>query len=260
MYKSHTDAYDLLVDFSDSIPADTEDVRSRGAVPPPTPKLFETAPNSSGGKPTAVPITYAFVDLALYRSLVLLDQSPHSVHAETVGFSATSRTGGMWLVVFEMFERLWHLCVGLCEFTIGRGNVGAIALEDDEHAVLLRVEPADDDDTTTVPDTEADGESDSDAVGGARADVDIDLTEAIRRGRLILDQLHHNAHHLYARLLTTAAGSWELSDDSLRTLTGSSRLSWGGRTASDSRFWLALARTWNVEPTTETETAASASG
>jgi hypothetical protein len=206
-------------------------------------------------------VTYAFNDLALYRSLVLLDQSPHSVRAETVGFSATSRTGGMWLLMFEVLERLWSLCVGVCEFAVGRGSVGAsgsgqIALEDgEEDAHLLRADisdlPDDDDDNYDDDNDEhGDGLSTRDPVGNNVPD------ESARRGRLILDQLHHNAHHLYARLITTAAGGWELTDDNLRALMGASRLSWRGRNAADAKFWLALARTWNVEPTvaaTETQ-------
>lgn len=229
-----------MIDFSTSIPTEEgSDVRTLTA-PTPVPQLIVSRP-ANGGRPTTATVTYAFGDLALYRSLVLLDQSPHSVHAETVGFSATSRTGGMWLLMFEMLERIWHLCVGVCEFALGRGRVGGpINLEDgDEDAHLLNANLTDianeddDDDDEPLPD------------GTAVSIPD----ESARRGRLILDQLHHNAHHLYARLIGTAAGTWELSDSNLRTLSGSSRLTWGGRESADSKFWLALARTWNVEPT-----------
>lgn len=242
VYKSHTDAYDMFIDFSASMPSEDYDIRApRKGVPAP---LILGCTPSAKGKPTTSTVTYAFGDMALYRSLLLLDSSPPGVHAETVGFSYTSRSGGVWLIIFEMLERMWSLCVGVCEFALGRGRVGDIALgEDDDDARRLL--------TTDVAELAGtNGEYDDEEQS---SDDDSSLPDGMaRRGRLILDQLHHNAYHLYARLLAVAAGQWELSDADLRELTGTSRLSpWGGRKSAESQFWLALARTWNIEPVAE---------
>lgn len=264
MFKSHTDGYDMFIDLSESLPnlGEDDDIRSPRAKPLPAPTILVCHPRS-GQKPTASSTTYAFGDLALYRSLVLLDQSPRGVRAETVGFSATNRSGGLWLVVFEMLERIWHLCVGVCEFALGRGNVGSgpIALPDGEEDAqrLLTADISDLLDDATQPDSDDDGDDDEDGLDEPSASSSTARSSSVpddtaRRGRLILDQLHHNAYHLYARLVGVAAGGWELSDANLRSLTGASRLSpWGGRGSGDAQFWLRLARTWNVEPEPEPE-------
>lgn len=248
VYKSHTDGYDMFIDLSNSLPTlgEEEDVRAPREKALPTPAVL-ACQSRNGQKPTAITTSYAFSDLALYRSLVLLDQSPRGVRAETVGFSATNRSGGLWLVVFEMLERIWHLCVGVCEFALGRGHVGGpIALPEGEEDArrLLATDMSDllGDDGNDVDEDEVYDEPSIVPSSSVPDDV-------ARRGRLILDQLHHNAYHLYARLIGVAAGGWELTDDNLRALTGASRLNpWGGRGSGDAQFWLRLARTWNVEP------------
>ncbi|KAL1411340.1 hypothetical protein Q8F55_002291 [Vanrija albida] len=249
VFKSHTDAYDVFIDLSKSLPADGSDVRAPQAKAPATPTVLGTSPNPKGGRPVAAALSYSFADLVLYRSLVYLDESPSSVQARAVGFSATSRRGGLWLMVFEVLERIWSLCVGVCEFAIGRGRAGAIALEEDEDTLqhLLSADGRPELDDVAGDDDEA---QDLPPLAG---DNDAPIADdTARRGRLILGQLRHNTHHLYARLLAVAAGKWELSDADLRELTGASRLSpWSGRGSVDSRFWLALARTWNVEPVAE---------
>lgn len=249
MFKSHTDAYDIFIDFSKSLPADGSDVRAPQPKAPATPVVLGTSPNPKGGRPTTAALSYSFADLVLYRSLVYLDESPTSVQARTVGFSATSRRGGLWLLVFEVLERLWNLCVGVCEFAIGRGRVGAIALEEDEDTLQHLLSA---DGRPELDEVGDDDDNAQDLPNLATADDEPIQDDTARRGRLILGQLRHNTHHLYARLLAVAAGKWELSDADLRELTGASRLSpWSGRGSVDSRFWLALARTWNVEPVAE---------
>ncbi|BEI85320.1 hypothetical protein CcaverHIS002_0507210 [Cutaneotrichosporon cavernicola] len=244
VFKSHTDGYDMLIDLSNSLPllGDEEDIRCPRDQALSAPVILTCQPRS-GQKPTATSTTYAFADLALYRSLVLLDQSPRGVRAETVGFSATNRAGGIWLIVFEMLERVWNLCVGVCEFAMGRGHVvGPIALpegEEDARRLLAT-------DMSELSGDEDDEEAFDEQPIVAPTTIPDDTA---RRGRLILDQLHHNAYHLYARLIGVAAGGWELTDDNLRTLTGASRLNpWGGRGSVEAQFWLRLARKWNVEP------------
>ncbi|EJT49883.1 endopeptidase [Trichosporon asahii var. asahii CBS 2479] len=230
---SHTDAYDMFIDMSDvlSVLGDI-DVRSLDKFQSPPP-ILQCQPEV-GKKPSTRVVTYSFADLGLYRSLVLLDQSPRGVRATTVGFTATNRSGGMWLVVFELLESMWHLCVGVCDFALGRGRVG-IQLEDSEDARLLR-----DADVHSLLDNYDD---EDDIAMSTEPDDGSIPDDTARRGRLILDQFHHNAYHLYARLISVSAGSWELTPAQLKELTGR----WTGGNEEE-RQWLALARNWNVEP------------
>lgn len=233
VYKSHTDAYDMFIDMSDVLSVlGNIDVRSLDKFQSPPPVLH--CQPEVGKKPSTRVVTYSFADLGLYRSLVLLDQSPRGVRATTVGFTATNRSGGMWLVVFELLESMWHLCVGVCDFALGRGRVG-IQLEDSEDARLLR-----DADVHSLLDNYDD---EDDNIISAEADDGPIPDDTARRGRLILDQFHHNAYHLYARLISVSAGSWELTPAQLKELTGR----WTGGNEEE-RQWLALARNWNVEP------------
>ena len=214
IFQSHTDAYDLFVDLSTSLPISSDS----------SPAKILSLEESSDSGPR--PVSYAFADLPLYRSLVLLDDSPTSI---TIS-STLSRSGGLWLLAFEIMERVWRLCVGVCEYAIGRGRVeGEIKLDDgDEDAEPLL-------DTDAVPDA-----------------VDPDDTipeedEAIRRARLILRQLHHHSFHLYKRLSEVfqhrSARAVDLSAAELKQLTGKSI---GGAQASDRRFWQSLARRWGM--------------
>lgn len=243
VYKSHTDAFDMFIDMSDvvSVLGDI-DVRALDKFQSPPP-VIRCQPEI-GRKPSTRVVTYSFSDLGLYRSLVLLDQSPRGVRASTVGFTATNRAGGMWLVVFELLESMWHLCVGVCEFALGRGNVG-IQLDDSEEARLLH-----DTDVRSLLENYDDEEENN--MSSEPEDNSIP-DDTARRGRLILDQLHHNAYHLYARLISVSAGSWELTPAQLKKLTGR----WTGGNEEE-RQWLALARSWNVEPAIGSESAEGA--
>jgi len=66
--------------------------------------------------------------------------------------------------------------------------------------------------------------------------------EAVRRGRLILRQLHHNSFHLHVRLKEVHKGTGELTESEVRSLTGKR---WFGA-GSEARFWIDLARRWGM--------------
>jgi hypothetical protein len=126
-------------------------------------------------------------------------------------------------------DRVWTICAGVCEYAVGRGRVGAGALslgpdegdeEGDENRQLLPGEDGEEEDT--------------------------EEDEAVRRGRLILRQLHHNTFHLHASLVALRVGSGGgdggmLSLKQVREVTGK----WIVK-EDEARFFSDLARRWKV--------------
>lgn len=167
IYRSHPKSYDIYIDFASSLSPQPDVPTS--ASPHDVTVLSSLAPNTEPR-----PLSYLFSDLPLYRSLLMLDQSPSTVSIS----GRLSRQGGWWLFAFEVFERCWSLCVGVCEYATGRGRVGEIALKDGEDdARLLGPE-----DLLIGDDGEAVAED-----------------EAVRRGRLILRQFWHQTYHSSSR-------------------------------------------------------------
>ncbi|WWC86366.1 uncharacterized protein L201_001242 [Kwoniella dendrophila CBS 6074] len=235
IYKSHHTAYDMFIDLS-SIPLSSSTESDIDNIPnTPTPQIFSTFHQP---KHTLIPITYSFSDLPLYKSLLLLTSSPPTVHA------GISKTGGWWLMAFEILERAWMLCMGVCEFAVGRGNVGEqghLRLDEgEEDARLLESSLDDENDLITIP-------------PGQEDEIDQELEdEAIRRGKLILRQLHHNTYHLHSRLQEvissrspgTSSRSAPLSQVEIKQLIGSKwPLSGSG---GEAQFWVDIARVWGM--------------
>jgi hypothetical protein len=288
IYRSHQ-AYDFFLDLSASPP-------TLHSAP------IASLPNQPGPK-----VSYAFSDLPLYRSLVLLDSSPRVIsvipessrgdrsasdptpnpngeqpvsgagsETETTlsgmatgssgdehdlgysGKSIYSRPGGWWLLAFDVFSKAWELCVGVCEYAVGRGSVGVIALrEAEEDAALLG-----DDLQGLMEEYEGDdGDSEGhdnlyhnhenqynrDTQGGAGAERPKGKEdEAVRRGRLILRQLHHQTFHLHARLVDVvgprSTRKQELDEGEVRALLGGRVF--GGQ--GEGAFWRDVARVWGV--------------
>lgn len=295
IYRSHQ-AYDFFLDLSASPPT----LHSA-----PVPSL----PNQPGPK-----VSYAFSDLPLYRSLVLLDSSPRVISVipessranrlgneptpnpngeqpvsgagstETIlpgmaagsshdehdlgysGKSIYSRPGGWWLLAFDVFSKAWELCVGVCEYAVGRGSVGVIALrEAEEDAALLgddlqglmeEYEGGDGDDGDGDDGGHGghdnhhhnhENQYDRYAQSGAGAERSIRKEdEAVRRGRLILRQLHHQTFHLHARLVDVVGPrsirKQELDEGEVRALLGGRVF--GGQ--GEGAFWRDVARVWGV--------------
>ncbi|WRT64258.1 uncharacterized protein IL334_001189 [Kwoniella shivajii] len=236
IYKSHHTVYDVFIDLS-SIPiSPTSDVENAPSTP--TPHIVSTyhQPNS-----TPVPISYSFSDLPLYRSLLLLTSSPPTVHA------GMSKTGGWWLLAFELLEQAWKLCVGVCQFAVGKGRVGEEGQfrldEGEEDASLLGSE--DDFGPETVEEQDQIDEHQED--------------EAIRRGKLILRQLHHNTYHLDAKLRSVlgsrprgdAFRTASLNVAEIRELVGR-KWHLGGPEGED-QFWLDVSGKWGmtIDPNTD---------
>ncbi|ORY33712.1 hypothetical protein BCR39DRAFT_518735 [Naematelia encephala] len=233
IFKSHATIWDVYLDLSSS---------------PPT--LFTPATSPR-------PLTYTFGDLPLYRSLLLLRASP----AQVTVASHLTRTGGAWLVAFELFERVWRLCVGMCEYAIGRGRVIGdhdISLEDDD----LTLEDGEEDARVLVGDDIEDAvdeeEEEEEDQGGYNEEdrllpgdeAEEQRDEAVRTGRLVLKQLWHNSYHLYATLSNVRRKSGreeseELSEAELRELVGGK---WFGNIQETEKaiFWRNLANTWRI--------------
>ena len=214
IFRLHPTAYDIFVDLSN----------------PHAPELTSTSLRGGSGDGSPQAVGYAFADLPLYRSLVRLAGDP--------------APAGLWMFALEVLERVWRVCVGVCDYARGRAGSGAGAgwrlgsglglgrgdeeEEEDEGARLLRV-------------TEEDG-SEGD-----------EEEEAARRGRLVLGQLQHNSFHLHARLraVTSTSGSADkgerLTEPQLRELCGTRWSLFGAgdlAATAEGRWWDDLARLW----------------
>lgn len=202
-------------------------------------------------------------DLPLYRALLLLDTSPPAIHVEPTTAASTlsasalgdqtypllsaaaaaeertdaqsiyARQGGWWLLAFDVFSRAWNLCAGVCGYAVGTGaagsSIGEIALDEGEEDARLLPDGED------VLDGLAEEEADeSDAV--------TDEDEAVRRGRLLLRQFHHNTFHLHARLRAVLGRTRPptLSRAHLRELCRARIFS----KADEAVFWNLLAEKW----------------
>lgn len=182
---SHTKLFDLSLDLST-----------------PTPEIRRTDDGAL--------LDYAFADIPLYRTLQLIGGAQGS----------GARGPDWWMTLYDLMDRAWSLCTGVCEYAIGRGRVGGdislpVSLEDqdgdeDEGAGLLREE----------------GE------------------QSMTQGQLMLRQLYHNTHHVFARLRQVRSRNPgdtgdEVTFEQVRELTGRWIV-----TREDARFWTALAKRW----------------
>jgi hypothetical protein len=240
IFKSHTKAYDLFVDLSAPTstslnPLSLASPKPDASHPQGEATLYIPAPQPATGAGSAlteaVATTYTFADVPLYRSLLLLQLSPASV---TISSKLGVR-GNMWLWAFELIERAWKLCRGVCEYALGQGNVGEVRLEDGEEDARLI------EDVDSPSSGSEDGEQSDVDAGDERED------EAIRVGRLLLRQFHHNTYHLHKQLRKVRKGAGgPLTEAELKELCGKS---WRWRSVGDSvegRWWSGLARTWGL--------------
>ena len=143
------------------------------------------------------------------------------------------------MIAFEMLERIWRLCVGVCDYAIGRGRgdgyghghgpirIDGVEGRGDEDARLL-------------------DSVDEDTLG-----EDGDEDQAIRTGRLLLRQLQHDSFHLHARLKAVASKSGKgemLTEAQCRELCGARWSVWGGSVGgtAEGKWWNDLARVWGL--------------
>lgn len=135
----------------------------------------------------------------------------------------------MWVWAFELIERAWQLCRGVCEYALGQGNVGDVRLDEGEEDARLI-------DTDSIVDSAGDDEG-----NGEGED------EAIRVGRLLVRQFHHNTYHLHSRLRSVRRGTGgPLTESELKELCGKGwRWSSVGGTV-EGKWWINVARTWGI--------------
>ncbi|OXG73593.1 cytoplasmic protein [Cryptococcus neoformans var. grubii Br795] len=235
IFKSHTKLYDIFIDLS-SNPLPPTPVSSPSSFTSPSPIILSTSTSPSSS--SATPLTYTLPSLPLYRSLLLLTSSPPTIHA------GMWKEGGWWLVIYELLEKVWKVCVGVCEFAAGRGNIGmqggGVRLQDGEEEEQL-LDNAGEDDLLDL--LEEAGDEAATVQGDSAPEPEED--EAVRQGTLILRQLFHHTYHLHSHLLSVLNGRprgersmGQLSDLEVKTLSGR----WAG--AQDAMFWRGVARRW----------------
>lgn len=164
-------------------------------------------------------MTYGFSDIPLYRTIQALATSLSLSEAEADGGS-----DDWWITLYNLVDKVWAVCAGVCEYAVGRGRVGHISLDqaegnrgEDESARLL----------------------DDESISGIAGERDSD--DMASRGRLMVRQLYHNSHHLHARLKGADIGSGGLTSRQARDLTGQWVVS-----KDDVQFWTDLARRWDT--------------
>ncbi|WVO24479.1 uncharacterized protein IAS62_005847 [Cryptococcus decagattii] len=238
IFKSHTKLYDIFIDLS-SNPLPPTPVSSPSSFTSPSPVILSTSTSSSN----TIPLTYTLPSLPLYRSLLLLTSSPPTIHA------GMWKEGGWWLIIYELLEKVWKVCVGVCGFAVGRGDVGVqggggggVRLPDDEEEEQL-LENAGEGDLLDL--LEEAGDEAGTVQGESAPEAEED--EAVRQGRLILRQLFHHTYHLHSHLLSVLNSRprgersiGQLTDLEVKTLSGR----WAG--AQDAAFWRGVARRWGA--------------
>ncbi|KIY32885.1 cytoplasmic protein [Cryptococcus gattii E566] len=240
IFKSHTKLYDIFIDLS-SNPLPPTPVSSPSSFTSPSPVILSTSTSSASSN--TIPLTYTLPSLPLYRSLLLLTSSPPTIHA------GMWKEGGWWLIIYELLEKVWKVCVGVCEFAVGRGNVGVqggggggVRLPDDEEEEQL-LENAGEGDLLDLLEEAGDEAGTVQEESAPEAEED----EAVRQGRLVLRQLFHHTYHLHSHLLSVLNSRprgersiGQLTDLEMKTLSGR----WAG--AQDAAFWRGVARRWGA--------------
>lgn len=137
--------------------------------------------------------------------------------------------------------------MGVCEFAVGRGNVGGqggngVRLGDDEEEEQL-LDNAGEEDLLDLLEEAGDEAATVQEESAPEAEED----EAVRQGRLVLRQLFHHTYHLHSHLLSVLNGRprgersiGQLTDLEVKTLSGR----WAG--AQDAIFWRGVARRWGA--------------
>ena len=148
------------------------------------------------------------------------------------------------MIAFELLERVWALCVGVCDYAIGRGRGNG---EDYGHG-SIRIDGVDDASGER-------GEEDARLLDHVDEDTLEEVGEedqAIRTGRLLLRQLQHDSFHLHARLravIIRSAGDGDmLTEAQLRELCGTRWSFFGGSVGgtAEGKWWNDLARVWGL--------------
>jgi len=120
------------------------------------------------------------------------------------------------------------MCAGVCEYAVGRGQVG-ISLQGDGRQGDVRGLDGEDESLLQRDDEVGNEEDEGHGAGNDEA----------RRGQTILRRFYHHSYHLGALLDTVHTSGEVMTMGQVRELTGKWRV-----TGDEFRFWSDLARRW----------------
>ena len=128
------------------------------------------------------------------------------------------------MTFYDLFDKVYTICAGVCEYAVGKGQIGSISLPDDP---LDFRQGGDDGENEPL----LQHEDENGQVGG----------KEMRRGQgqLILRQFYHHSFHLHALLEAVVVPGSTITMGQVRELTGKWLV-----TKEDYKFWSDLARYW----------------
>ena len=168
-----------------------------------------TSPSSH----TPIQVGYTFSDIPLYKLV-----------------STTTTTSDWWITFYDLYNKVYTICAGVCEYAVGRGQVG-ISLGDDNHSRQGDGRGLDGEEDSLLQREDEEDEDEGEEGGN----------EETRRGQLILKRFHHHSYHLRALLDTVHTSGEVMTTGQVRELTGKWRVS-----GEEYTFWSDLARRWEV--------------
>ena len=152
---------------------------------------------------------YTFSDIPLYKLV-----------------STPTTTPDWWITFYDLFDKVYSICAGVCEYAVGRGQVG-ISLSGDNHS---RQGLGEGEEEELLQDAEGNEEGEGEA-------------DEAKKGQMILRQFYHHSYHLGALLDNITTPGEAMTMGKVRELTGKWRV-----TGEEYKFWSDLAKRW--EPPT----------
>jgi hypothetical protein len=159
-------------------------------------------------------VGYTFPDIPLYKLV-----------------STTTTTSDWWITFYDLFDKVYTICAGVCEYAVGRGQVGSISLQGDGDGDR-RGQGHEEEDELLQNEDEVDNDDEEDEREG---------NEETRRGQMILRRFYHHSYHLRALLDTVHTSGEVMTMGQVRELTGKWRV-----TGDEYKFWSDLARRWEA--------------
>lgn len=157
---------------------------------------------------------YTFSDIPLYKLV-----------------STTTTTSDWWITFYNLYDKVYTICAGVCEYAVGRGQVGSISLQGDSLGQGDgRGLDGEEDDGLLQNQDEDEDDNEEDMREG---------NEETRRGQMILRRFYHHSYHLHALLDTVHTPGEVMTMGQVRGLTGKWRV-----TGDEFKFWSDLARRW----------------
>jgi hypothetical protein len=137
------------------------------------------------------------------------------------------------MTIYDLFDKVYTLCAGVCEYAVGRGQVngsGSISLRGNNGQFGLGLGDGEEDEDDLLQ-HENEDENENDEREGE-----------MKRGQMIIRQFYHHSFHLHALLEAVVdVPGQAISIGQLRQLTGKWFVN-----REDYKFWSELARRWQV--------------